>query len=351
MTERTMVNLGDVARRAGVSTASVSRVLNHPQRVSANIRERVLRAMEELGYVRDGAARALASRRSYAIGNVVPTLGISIFASGVESLQCHLEQAGYDLLVAASGYDPEKELKQVRAMIERGVDGIALVGHMHLPETYRLLESRGIPYLNTYEFNRTNPYPCIGFDNRKAAYQLTRYLVELGHRAFGVATISPAHNDRIASRLAGITDCLRDHGITLPPTHIMDVPHNIAYGRTAAHALLTEHPEITAICCTADSLAIGALFECRELGIRVPEEVSVTGFDDLEIVSHLDPGLTTAHAPADWIGERVAEFLLCRIQGKPCPKKTELQANVIIRKSTGVAPAKGRRRPRMRRVG
>src|SRR5258708_25052229 len=140
-----MVTLGDVARRAGVSAASVSRVLNHPDKVSPEVRERVGRVMHELGYVRDGAARALASRHSLTIGNVVPTLGIGIFAEGVQALQRRLDELGYQLLVAACGYDQQTEVRQVRALIERGVDGIALVRHRHAGELYQLLQSRNIP--------------------------------------------------------------------------------------------------------------------------------------------------------------------------------------------------------------
>src|SRR5260370_38887980 len=128
-----MATLGDVALRAGVSAASVSRVLNHPGKVSSAVRERVMRAMGELGYVRDGAARALASRRSLTIGHVVPTLGIGIFAAGVAALQRRLDEYGYQLLVAASDYDDPKELRQVRALIERAVDRMWLVGQRHRP--------------------------------------------------------------------------------------------------------------------------------------------------------------------------------------------------------------------------
>ena len=152
-----MATLGDVARRAGVSAASVSRVLNHPAKVSQEVRDRVMPAMGEFGYVRDGAARALASRHSLTIGNVVPTLGIGIFAAGVAALQRRLEEFGYQLLVAASDYDEAKEARQVRSLIERGVDGIALVGQRHAPEVYQLLRSRKLPYVNTYQFDGQNP--------------------------------------------------------------------------------------------------------------------------------------------------------------------------------------------------
>jgi LacI family transcriptional regulator len=345
-----MVNLGDVARRAGVSAASVSRVLNHPAKVSPEIRDRVVRAMGELGYVRDGAARALASRHSLTIGHVVPTLGIGIFAAGVEALQRRLEEFGYQLLVAASDYDEEKEARQVRALIEHGVEGIALVGHRHAPEVYRLLRSRKLPYVNTYQFDGQNPHPCIGFDNRSGSYRLTRHLVDLGHRAFGIVTAPPRLNDRIAARLEGILGCLEDHGITDAPHHLTEMAQTITEGRSATRALLAAHPDLTAISCTTDTLAIGALFECRALGIRVPEEVSVAGFSDLEIVAQLDPSLSTVHIPADGIGTRIADFLLDKINGKSGPRKIELEAEIIIRGSTGPAREAIGSRPRRVRV-
>src|SRR5712692_9328808 len=217
-----MAILADVARRAGVSAASVSRVLNHPAKVSPEVRERVTSAMAELRYVRDGAARALASRHSLTIGHVVPTLGIGIFAVGVEALQRRLEEAGYQLLVAASLYDEAKEARQVRALIERGVDGIALVGHRHAPEVYQLLRSRKLPYVNTYEFDGQNPHPCIGFDNRIGTFNLTCYLIDLGHRDFGIVTGPPGLNDRIAARLTGILDCLDDRGIAASARHVTE---------------------------------------------------------------------------------------------------------------------------------
>jgi LacI family transcriptional regulator len=341
-----MVNLGDVARRAGVSAASVSRVLNHPEKVSPEIRERVARAMSELGYVRDGAARALASRHSLTIGSVVPTLGIGIFAVGVEALHRRLEEFGYRLLVAASEYDEAKEARQVRALIEHGVDGIALVGHRHASEVYQLLRSRKLPYVNTYQFDGQSPHPCIGFDNRSGTYSLMRYLTGLGHRAFGIVTAAPSLNDRIAARLQGMLDCLDEHGIAVTGNHVTNVAQTIVEGRTATRALLSAHPELTAICCTTDTLAIGALSECRALGVRVPEDVSVVGYSDLDIVAELDPPLTTVHIPADRIGTRVADYLLDRINGREGPNKIELEAEVIIRGSTGPVRAAPALRPR-----
>jgi len=329
-----MAQLSDVAKRAGVSTASVSRVLNHPDKVSARIREKVTLAMEELGYVRDGAARALASRRSYSIGSVVPTIGIGIFASGVERLQQRLQEYGYQLLIATTQYDASKEMEAVRSLIERGVDGVQLVGQQHDPRIYALLQGRGIPYVNSYQYDPDNEHPCIGFDNYRSAWELMRHLMELGHRDVGIITSPTRLNDRIAARLNGMLACLKSYGIDQPANRIVEVPHRLADGRSAARALMRANPQITAICGTADALAIGALFELRAMGIAVPGEVSVAGYDDLEIVRHLDPTLTTVHVPVEEIGVRVADYLLGCIEGRAMPMKTELEANLVLRDST-----------------
>jgi LacI family transcriptional regulator len=200
--------LSDVAKVAGVSPATVSRVINSPEKVSAELRERVGAAVEKLHYVPDGAARALASRQSRTIGAVVPTLDIAIFASGVAALQARLSEAGYTLLVANAEYNPKKEAQEVRALIERGVDGLVLVGGSHAPDVYKLLQNRRIPYVNTYHYGSDKKRPCIGVDNRLAAGRVVDYLYDLGHREFAVITSPVEHNDRIAARQDGFVERL-----------------------------------------------------------------------------------------------------------------------------------------------
>ena len=332
-----MFHLSDVAEKAGVSTASVSRVLNHPDKVSERIRAKVSLAMEELGYVRDGAARSLASRRSYSMGSVVPTIGIGIFSAGVERLQQRLQQVGYQLLIATTQYDASKEMEAVRSLIERGVDGVQLVGQQHDPRIYTLLKTRAIPFVNTYQFDADNEHPCIGFDNYRSAWTLMDHLLDLGHREVGIITSPTRLNDRIAARLTGMKACLKARGIDQPDSRVIEVAHRIESGRAAARQLLRAHPELTAICGTADALAIGALFELRELGIAVPHEVSVAGYDDLDIVRHLRPSLTTVHVPVEELGTRVADYLLGCIEGRQMPVKMQLNADLVLRESTGQA--------------
>ncbi|MFQ5773545.1 MAG: LacI family DNA-binding transcriptional regulator [Kiloniellaceae bacterium] len=333
--ELAKTRLSDVAKLAGVSAATVSRAINSPEKVSAALRQRVTAAVDQLHYVPHGAARALASRRSRTIGAVVPTLDIAIFAAGVAALQNRLHASGYTLLVANAEYDLAKEAQQVRALLERGVDGLVLVGGLHLPEVYNLLQKNRVPFVNTYNFGPEAEHPCIGINHYLAAYRVIEYLLDLGHRRFGMITSPVRNNDRIKARRDGFLDALRDHDLPLPAARAFEVPYTIADGGTALRSLLGIGAGVTAVTCTADMLAIGALQECRALGVRVPGEVSVTGFDDLDLAMHLDPPLTTVRIPAAELGRRAGDYLLARINGRAVPHRVELSAHLIVRGSTG----------------
>jgi LacI family transcriptional regulator len=333
--EAAKTRLADVAKLAGVSAATVSRAINSPEKVSPGLRQRVAAAVDALHYVPHGAARALASRRSRTIGAVVPTLDIAIFASGVVALQNRLDASGYTLLVANAAYDLEREAKEVRALIERGVDGLVLVGNMHAPSVHRLLTRNRVPFVNTYCFDRGDESPCIGIDNRGAAYRMVAYLLDLGHRDFGVITSPVRNNDRIAARRDGALAALGDHGLESARTPVLEVPYTIADGRSALKSLLGRDHGVTAVVCTADVLAIGAVQECHALGVKVPGHVSITGFDDLDLAVHLEPPLTTVRVPAAELGEKAADYLLSRIDGSTVPDRVELTASLIVRGSTG----------------
>ena len=168
--------LGDVAKAAGVSTATVSRALNQPGSVGKEMLAKVEQQIRLLGYVRDGSARALAANETRTIGAVIPTLDSAIFASGLNSIEKRLDEAGYTLLLAVSNYDQQHELRQIREMMEQGVDGILLIGSDHLPEAFQLMNQHEQLFANIWAFSEESPYPCIGFDNRQAAKQLTNYL-------------------------------------------------------------------------------------------------------------------------------------------------------------------------------
>jgi LacI family transcriptional regulator len=325
----------DVAKRAGVSLSTVSRVLNHPSIVRPELREKVARAVAELSYRPDGAARALATRRSHTIGAVVPTLGISIFAEGIEALQNRLSEHGYMLLLANSQYDPGKELQEVRTLLERGVDAIVLVGDASSPKVHELIRQYDVPVVITYVAYSKRGLPAIGIDNAAATYNMTRYLLGLGHREFGVIANIPASNDRSRARLDGVLKALADQGVRFPRSRVVKASQSLTHGRMALRQLMDAHPQITAVVCTTDTLAVGAIAEARAMGINVPGSLSITGFDDIEISSELDPPLTTVAIPVAEIGRAAADHLVNAIAGLPISPAIELPYRLVIRGTTG----------------
>lgn len=332
------LSLADVAARAKVSTATVSRVLNNPEKVTKTKRRLIESVIEELGYIPDGAARALASRRSRAIGAVAPTLDNAIFAEGIQALQRRLKQLGYTLLVASHEYDIDEEAREVRTLIRQGIEGVMLVGSIHNPRLPQLLENHKIPYVNCWSYHPDAPEPCIGFDNKRAARRITKYLLDLGHREFAVIVGHTNNNDRATDRLRGVIEELDTEGIELADESILERLYSVKHGREAMSLLLHRAARPSAVICGNDVLALGAMAECLRSGARVPEEISITGFDDLEISSQLTPALTTMRVPAAQMGKRAADFLVARINGETTVAHTEIDAELMVRETTGKPP-------------
>ncbi len=335
---RSAIRAVDVARLAGCSTATVSRVQNTPDLVSPETRDRVQAAIRQLSYMPNSAARALRSERSRMIGIVIPTLNHAIYASLVDTAQRRLADEGHSLLVATFEYDLAREVEQTSLLIERGTEGLILVGELHDPDLYRMLDATGVPYINTYVFKPDGPHPCIGIDNRQASFDIAEFLYGLGHRSFGVISAATADNDRAATRVAGIRDALAGHGIALDPDAVVQRPYSIASGREGLRILRGLDPAPTAIVCGNDVLAFGALIECREMGLSLPADLSIVGFDNLDFTPHLSPPLTTMAVPASEMGAGAAGFILDSLRGRPTPHKIRLEPSLIARRSTGLAP-------------
>jgi LacI family transcriptional regulator len=335
------VKLADVAALADVSPATASRALNTPDKVGADMRERVRAAAATLGYVPDAAARALASRRSRTIGAVVPTLDNPIFATGVQKLESRLNERGYALVVAGSDYRMDKELRQATNLLERGIEGLMLTGTEHHPSLYVLLETRSVPHVNTWVNEGDAAHPCIGFDNVEAAVRLTKYLLDLGHTRFAMIAGIAEGNDRAAARAVGVREALARRGLRLEEGRLIEEPYGVREGRDGLRAVLAGPPEAcpTAVICGNDLLAFGAIFEAAALGLDVPGDLSVVGFDDTELSSHIPPGLTTMHVPSGEMGVLAADYLVNRIEGKPARPRTRIEVRLVVRGST--APPRG----------
>ncbi len=332
------VGIRDVAKLAGVSTASVSRALNVPATVRPEMRARIDAAARELGYIPDAAARALSSRKTRTIGAVIPTVDNAMFARGIEALQRHLSLKGYLLLLATSGYEPEVEFQQAQNMVSRGIDGLILRGDVHTEGLRTLLATQRIPFVNVGVYHPDKPYGCVGADNELAAWRACRHLIGLGHRHIGMVAALSHNNDRATARVRGVRRALAEAGMTLEDRWTVEVPYHLDDARQAARALLVQPERPTALVCGNDVIAYGVLLEAERRGLVVPRDISVMGFDDLEWSRHLRPSLTTMHLPTDEVWTRAGEYLVNTLTGMPAVLHYEVEASLVVRESTGPAP-------------
>ncbi|TPW31890.1 LacI family DNA-binding transcriptional regulator [Pararhizobium mangrovi] len=335
------VGIREVATRAGVSTATVSRSLNNPNSVSAELRARIAATIDEVGYIPDASARALTVRRTRTIGAIVPTVDNAMFAQGLQSLQRYLASRDHLLLLATNEYDLDVELKQARNLVSRGIDGLILRGDEHHAELRKLLTDQCIPFVNVGVYEPHKPYASIGTDNAAAGRSVTRHLTGLGHRRIAMVAAMQRNNDRAQARLRGVKEALEEAGLSMRPDWTLQVNYRLDEARAAARALFGLKDRPTAVVCGNDVIAYGVLLEAAKLGLPVPESVSVVGFDDLEWSRHLHPALTTIHMPTDEIWQRAGEYLVHTLSGMPAIRHHELDFSLVVRESTAPAPGDG----------
>jgi len=339
------ISLIDVAKHARVSTATVSRVLNNPETVREKKREAVTRACEELGYVMNGAARALSSKRSNTIGAVVPTIETQTFSRSLAAFQRRVNEAGYTLLLASSGFDPSVELAAVTTLLGHGIDALMIVGHTHDPRMWERIQRRRIPCIQTLTLDKQ--HPSIGYDNAAVGHLIADHLIQLGHRHLGVIVGTPPSNDRVSDRIRGIRKRLAGSGLTLPASRVVGDAFTLMEARQAALRLLDVKGEVpTAIMCGNDQLAFGVLLAAAAKGLRVPEDLSVVGFNNYDFAANLSPPLTTVNVDLIQLGQQAADYLLKQLQGPAISvPMARIETALIVRSSTGPAPkAPSRRR-------
>ncbi|MBZ9603290.1 LacI family DNA-binding transcriptional regulator [Phyllobacterium chamaecytisi] len=329
----------EVAKRAGCSIATVSRVINEQESVGKDLRERILKVMGELGYVPNGSARALRSSRSRLIGSIFPTLDNAIFTRMLAGLESRLAPAGASLIQCATGYDLDREFQLVRNLIEKGVDGVVLVGTIHRPETLGLLRERKVRFAVSYALSDDPTIPCMGFDNKKGGALAASYFADLGHRNIAVISGITHDNDRASARRDGFLETALARGIDRSSIALVEAPYEFSRARAAVRIIIEKSPDVTAIFCTSDVLAIGAMRGCRDAGLRVPEDISMIGFDNLDIADYLIPALTTIDVPARLMGEQVGDFFLADQENLNIHSRVELETNLIVRGTCGPARA------------
>jgi LacI family transcriptional regulator len=339
----------DVARRAGTTTTTVSRVLNDSGYVRASTRAAVLAAIDELHYIPNVNARILKTKRSRAIGVVVGDLLNPYSAALANSVQSVAAARGYTTLIASAADEPESELAAIEAFHRQRVAGI-IVASLQTPQSDRLLARLADQRLPLVLVGRSLEHPgvdSVSANGRRGGFMATRHLIDLGHRriAFVGAQMSDADGIRIG-RFRGYLDALEQAGIPVRPEYVVGnhrMEPSPRYstqltGYQGAQEILRLRSRPTAIFARNDHTAIGALQALKEAGLRIPEDISVAGFDNISLSAAISPALTTVSQPTDEEGRLAAEYLLGRgerPEEHTARRELVLECNLIVRTSTG----------------
>jgi LacI family transcriptional regulator, repressor for deo operon, udp, cdd, tsx, nupC, and nupG len=329
------IKIADVAKAAGVSTATVSRALSKPESVSEPRRELVFRAAEALGYAPNYAAKSLRTTRSQRILMTVPDISNPFFSAIIRGAEQTAQAAGYAILIGDTCHDSNREEYYARMLARREADGLIYLGHRLAPSAAGIVARLGAaaPIVNGCEYEPDLNVSSVHIDNAVAAAEAMQHLYELGHRRIGVVTgslLSPLSRDR----LGGVHGAATGRGLADELlTRIGDF--SIDSGNALTHELLDEVCPPTAIFCFSDEMAIGAIGALRERGLDCPRDISVVGFDDIRIASAYHPGLTTIRQPKELIGCKTVEILLSILAGNAeGGTSITLSHELVVRRST-----------------
>ncbi len=332
--------MSDVARRAGVSTMTVSRALRDGASIAAETRGKIMKAVEALGYVLDQSAGSLSSKRTGFVAVLIPSINNSNFADTARGLTDALEGSGLQLLLGYTDYSIEKEEELIESMLRRRPEGIVVTGGKHTARGRKLLEKAGIPVIETWDLPPKPVRHVVGFSNADAAEALVRYLHQKGYRKIGFIGGTSNRDTRGADRRLGYERAMASLG--LKDTRIMSFgtpPISMKQGGEALARLVEQWPDVEAAICVSDLSAFGALSECQRRKWKVPDRIAIAGFGDFEISSCSHPTITTVGVNCYDIGKRTGELLQRAIAGerahKPIGAETIItDYAVIAREST-----------------
>ena len=306
------LNMKKIASLAGVSVATVSRVFRDPSKVSAATRELVLETARANGYTYNAAAGDISSCQSRVVGVLVPTADNAPFAASVNGIQDELAPRGFSTIQASTKYDFNEEQILLERFIERRVAGIIMTGFNFGQEKYlqKIVEKSGIPVVIMWEKAVHKFLHYVGIDNYSAAYKAVQYLISLGHRRIGLIIGPIDQTERVKKRYLGYQDALRDAGIPVEK-HLIVMRSPIYLEGNSAMNVLFELPDPpTAVFAASDLLAIGAMNAIQQRGLRVPEDISVMGFDNAPVSAFMNPPLSTVGVDSYTIGKLAAQCIL-----------------------------------------
>jgi LacI family repressor for deo operon, udp, cdd, tsx, nupC, and nupG len=331
-----MATIYEVARRAGVSTATVSRVLSRPDVVALETRKKVLQAVERLGFTPNSGAANLRKLRTRKLLVTVPDISNPFFSQILQGIEDAAQRRGYSVLLGDTQHNDKREERYASMLKRKEADGLIFLGHRLPKEAASLVKAtapRCAPIVNGCEFSPRLGVPSVHIDNAKAAAEAMDHLYRLGHRRIGVITgplVSPLSRDRLRGvKTQAKAQAAEDELL------VVQGDFSIASGAAMADQLLSRRDGPTAVFCFNDGMAIGVLQAAKRLGRRIPDDLSVVGFDDIQFARYTDPALTTVAQPMREIGEGTVRLLLEILDGNEiAPVSVTLPHTLMVRSST-----------------
>jgi DNA-binding LacI/PurR family transcriptional regulator len=332
------VNIGEIARRANVSTATVSRTLNQSGTVRPETARKVWRVAAELNYYPNSHARALVSGRSRLLGLIVSDITNPFFPELVHSFEALATQQGYDLILTSTGYQTVRMTGCVRRMLERKVDGVAIMTSEMDLALIKELARRGVPMV-FMDVGRVGPRMShVLIDYAHGIRQAVDHVVALGHKRIAFVS-GPLDLHSARTRRQAFLDGMRTHGIKTDPKLVREGTHTAEGGQHAMTFLLRGPKVPTAVVCSNDWTAIGALHAINAAGLRVPEDVSVVGFDDIPLARYTSPPLTSVRMSAGDVGATAFDALFRLVGGERLEGEVyQVPTKLVVRASTGKPP-------------
>lgn len=336
------ITINEIAKKAGVSKATVSRVLNNSKPVNEALRAKVLKVIEETNFRPNALARSLSLNKTRIIGVIIPELANPVFSRIISGIETVTRSKNYSLMITATDFDIDVEINHINLFKDKGVEGLILLTDIINDELQEALASFGKPIVMIGSDCSSDEIPNVTIDNFKAAYEATQYLINLNHKS--IAMIRGPLTDRYSGnlRFEGFKTALEENHLYLD-TLVKVGKYSFEHGYQAMTQLLAENKMPTAVFCANDLMAIGALKCASDNEINVPDQLSIIGFDDIEIAAMYTPSLSTVHQPFEEKGKLAATILINRIEiasddseqiEKEIPLREILPHQLIIRKST-----------------
>ncbi|WP_032093002.1 MULTISPECIES: gluconate operon transcriptional repressor GntR [Pasteurellaceae] len=314
MNKRKRPTLQHIADHLGITKMTISRYLRNPASVAPDTRQKIAAAIEQFGYIPNRAPDILSNAKSRAIGVLLPSLTNQVFADVLKGIELITDNAGYQTMLAHYGYSEQKEEQRIESLLSYNVDGLILAENQHSKRTLKMLEVANIPVIEIMDCSAVGIRQSIGFDNIAAAHSMVETMIKRGHKH--VVYFTARMDKRTKLKMQGYEQAMRKYGLQ-PHSLITEQPSSFTLGATLLRQTLHQYPATDGIFCTNDDLAIGALFECQRLGIKIPQQIAIAGFHGHDVGQSMTPQLATVITPRLEIGKTAAQELLNRLNGIP----------------------------------